>query len=177
MYRLGHKVDDEWVPHIHRAVFDVGERIVAGVPYGDPGVLGGLIESLTPPFHLLYVLHAPRGEAEPGRYQSPSLTLGQVRSFLADFAPYFSADGRFDLWAYSPADDATVIWDRHNLLYGYGPLQRLAFTLASMRYMRGKPEVPEPHEHYYRPEFDAAAHGVLAAFDWTVSPLQPEDDY
>jgi hypothetical protein len=176
MYRLGYKVDDEWVPHTHKAVFDVGDRIVAGVPYGDPTIFGALIESLTPPFHLLYVLHTPRGEAEPGRYQSPSLTLGQVRKFLDQFGAFFSADGRFDLWAYSPADDATLVWDRHNLLYGYGPLGRIAFTLASMRYMRGRPEVPAAHEHYYRAEFDHLARGVIDAFDWSHAPLQPEDE-
>ncbi|KER88635.1 hypothetical protein GW16_01065 [Xanthomonas arboricola pv. celebensis] len=176
MYRLGHLVNGEWAAHSHLPVFDVGQHVIAGAPGGDPVVFERLVECLEPPYYLLYVLHTPRGEALPGRYQSPALSLTQVKEFLARFAPFLSADARFDLWAYSPGDKATVVWDRHNQVFGYGPLERYSSTLRSMGFALGWPEVPAPHEHHYREEFDALAKHVLTAFDWSHSPLRPEDE-
>lgn len=176
MYRLGHLVNGEWTAHSHPPVFDAAERLTAGVPNGDPTVFQRLVECLEPPYYLLYLLHTARGEASPGRYQSPALTLAQVNEFLARFAPFLSADGRFDLWAHSPQDRATVVWDRHNRAFGYGPVDRYASALSSMGFIPGWPEVPAPHEHHYREEFDALANEVMAAFDWSYSPLRPEDE-
>lgn len=176
MYRLGHLVDGKWVAHSHQAVFAVGERIVAGVPGGDPSVFGHMVGCLQPPYSLLYVLHTPGGEARPGRYQSPPLTLAQVDDFLARFGPFLSGDARFDLWAHSRSDKATLVWDRHNQLFGYGPIDRLSSKLASLGFVPGDPQVPAPHEHHYREELDALAAEVLTAFDWVHSPLRPEDE-
>ena len=176
MYRLGHLVNGEWTAHSHPPVFQVGERLVAGVPGGDPVVFERLVECLEPPYLLLYVLHTPRGEAQPGRYQSPALSPAQVKWFLARFAPFLSADARFDLWARSPKENATVVWDRHNEVFGYGPLDRYSSTLSSMGFSAGRPEVPSPHEHHYRAEFDVLAKEILTAFDWSHSPLRPEDE-
>lgn len=131
---------------------------------------------MSPPYYLLYLLHTPRGEAEPGRYQSPPLSLDELKGFLARFAAFFRADARFDLWAHSPQDDATVVWDRHNLLFGYGPVNRFAEALLSLGFTHGVPQVPVPHEHHYRSEFDHLARDVVAAFDWSVSALSPEDE-
>jgi hypothetical protein len=142
MYRLGHFVNGEWTAHSHLPVFDVGERVVAGAPGGDPIVFQRLVECLEPPYYLLYVLHTPRGEALPGRYQSPPLPLAQVKEFLARFAPFLSADARYDLWAHSPGSNATVVWDRHNQVFGYGPLDRYDATLRSMGFSPGRSEVP-----------------------------------
>lgn len=122
MSKLSHLVDDEWVAHRHPPVFcepaedDPYRRVVATVPGSDPDVFLQLASCLTAPLYLLYVLHASRGEAQPGRYQSPSVTFSELSDFVAMFADYLSGDSRFDLWAYSPADDATVVWDRHNLI-------------------------------------------------------------
>ena len=176
MYRLGHFVSGEWVAHSHPPVFEAGERIVAGVPGGEPSVLEHLVECLEPPYHLLYVLHTPRGEAQPGRYQSPALSLAQVKDFLRRFAPFLSGDARFDLWAYSPSDQATLVWDRHNQLFGYGPVDKFSSKLLALGFTHGYPDIPAPHEHNYRSELDGLAKEVLAAFNWSHSPLLPEDE-
>ncbi len=176
MYRLGYLANGEWVAHSHPPVFDVAERLIAGVPHSDPNVFARFIECMEPPYYLLYVLHTPRGEGLPGRYQSPSLSLPEVKEFLARFAAFLSADARFDLWAHSPREEATVVWDRHDRLFGYGPLERYARMLESMGFCHGQPEIPDPHMHHYREEFDAVAKDVLTAFDWRHSPLQPEDE-
>jgi hypothetical protein len=176
MHRLGHLVNGEWVAHSFSPVFVTGERIVAGVPDGDPSILEHLIECLESPYHLLYILHTPRGEAQPGRYQSPALSLTHVKAFLSRFAPFLSGDARFDLWAHSPNEQATLVWDRHNQLFGYGPVDRLSSKLLSLGFTHGNPDIPAPHQHHYRAELDGLATEVLAAFNWSYSPLQPGDE-
>jgi hypothetical protein len=182
MHKMEHLVEGEWVAHSFKPVFqtpqdnDPIKRIVAGVPAGDPTIFSSLIECLTPPYYLLYVLHTPRGEAMPSRYQSPLLSLIQVKTFLNRFGAFLSADARYDLWTHSPKDNATLVWDRHNLLYGYGPLELFSSKLRSLGFSIGLPETPAPHQHHYRAEFDNMAKDLMAALDWSQSRLRPEDE-
>ena len=178
MYRLGYLLKGEWVAYSHPAIFESGDRIVVGVPGSDPAIFGRMVECLDPPYYLLYVLHTARGEGQPGRYQSPALSASQVKEFLAHFGPFLSADSRFDLWAHSPNDNGTVVWDRHDQLFAYGPLERFSAALRSLGFTAGSPTVPVPvqHTHHYRAEFDHLAKELLTTFDWSYSPLQPEDE-
>ena len=176
MYRLGHLVNGDWVAHSHAPVFASGDLIVAGVPDSDPAIFERMVECLEPLYFLLYVLHTSHGEAQLGRYQSPALSLSHVKEFLTKFSPFFSADARFDLWAHSPSDNATVVWDRHNQLFAYGPLERFSTALRSLGFTSGYPSVPVPHAHYYHEEFDDLAKDLIGAFNWSYSPLRPEDE-
>jgi hypothetical protein len=128
------------------------------------------------PLRLLYVLHTPRGEAAPGRYESPELSVDQARHFIRRFSDFLSADGRFDLWVHSAMDHATLVWDRHDQLFGYGPVDLFVSRLREMGFVAGRVEVPVPHEHQYRAEMDGHAADLLTAFDWRHSPLRPEDE-
>jgi hypothetical protein len=182
MYKLAHQSGEEWLPHSYAPIFSTEitsaqtQRLVAAVPGGDVSVLLKLIECLTPPFFVLYVLHTPRGEGNPGRYQSPSLDLGELRTFLSRFAPFFAGDARFDLWVHSPSTNGTIVWDRHNLIYGYGPLECFNQALHSLGFSEGAPTIPKPHMHHYRQELDAEATAILSAFSWQYSPLHSEDE-
>lgn len=182
MHKLSHQAGDVWVEQSHPATFKTesmsggSERLVAGAPAGDPATFQRLVESIEPPYFVLYVLHTPRGEGEAGRYQSPSLSLGEVQSFLARYSAFLAGDSRFDLWVHSPSENATVIWDRHNLIYAYGPTERFASTLRGLGFQEGAPNISFPHQHHYRSEFDSDAAGVLKAFEWRYSALQPEDE-
>ena len=149
---------------------------MAGVPGSDPEIFLRLTRCLEEPLFLLYVLHTCRGEAELGRYQSPELSFREVEGFVWEFKPFLSADGRFDLWAYSPGQGATVVWDRHNLLHAYGPLECFSAELGSMGFSPGEPEVPAPHTHHYRPQLDTLAKQLIERFSWLHSPLRPEDE-
>lgn len=128
------------------------------------------------PFRLLYVLHTPRCEAAPGRYESPEVSVEQVRHFFRRFSDFLAADGRFDLWVHSATDHATLVWDRHDQLFGYGPVDLFVSRLREMGFVTGRVEVPVPHEHHYREEMDVHAADLLTAFDWCYSPLRPEDE-
>jgi len=182
VYKLSHLDGRACVEHRHLPCYaspdpkaDVA-RLAAGVPDGDARVFERLVASLREPYFLLYVLHTPRGEGAPGRYQSPELTLAEVRAFLERFRSFFAGDARFDLWAHSPAEQATVVWERHDLVFAYGPLERFAVELRGLGFRPGTVAVPFPHKHHYRAECDAEAKAVLEAFEWSVSPLEPEDE-
>lgn len=182
MSKLFHRVDDQWVEHSHPPIFHLHEsgsgtpRVAATAPGGDPMVLRSLTDRLRPPFILLYVLLVPRGEGEPGRYESPEISRAQLHGFLDRFANYLQNDGRFDLWVHSPDDRATVVWDQHNLIWAYGPTEQFVATLRTLGFQNGSPTIDFEHMHHYRTTFDGDAKAVLEAFDWHRTSLQPEDE-
>jgi hypothetical protein len=154
-------------------------RLLIATSPSKPGLFREMARRLAEPFFILYVLHTPRGEGVPGRYQSPPLDSQQLDDFIATFTPYISGDARHDLWVHSVSDGRTLIWDRHDLIYAEGePLEDFTEVLEAMDFKSGA--VPRsdagPHIHYYRPELDEDAAAVLARFDWTRSGLRPEDE-
>ena len=168
-------------PWIHPRTYAVersGEssRIVAGCPGGDAQVFHRLASILVEPYLLLYVLHTARGDQDQGRYESERLRAPEFIAFIAKFGRYLGGDARFDLWAHAPEEDATIVWDRHDLIHAYGPLERFTLELELLGYVPGQVEVPVSHIHYYRAEFDADAEELLASRAWSWTPLLPEDE-
>lgn len=182
MQKLSIQRGDDWVEYSHPAVFalqalgDECVRLVAGVPGGDGSILRRMLACLEQPFYLLYVLHTPRGEGASGRYQSPALPEKSLTDFLERFSGLLGADARHDVWIYSPALNATLVWERHNLIYAYGSVACFESILRQMGFVHGKVGIDFPHAHHYRAEYDADAKEVLAYFDWSYSPLHPEDE-
>lgn len=181
MNKLDYQSDTEWKEHSFSKIYECSElsegtcRIVAGVPNGDTSFFKRLTLCLKPPYYLLYVLHTPRGEGDPGRYQSPGLSAVQLCEFIARFKSFLSADARFDIWAHSPSENATVVWERHNLIYAYGPLEKFSTELSSMGFSKGELNIPFPHQHHYQHEMDEDAKSLLAFCEWSYSPLRAED--
>lgn len=135
-----------------------------------------LISRLLGPFQLLYVLHTTRTGAGLGRYESPELSAEEVKVFLGSFGRFLTEDARHDFWIRSHGDDATIVLDRHNLIYAYGPLDALESVLRAIGATPdAPPPIPDPHVHHYHPEWDDAERGVLRALDWRVSPLRDSD--
>ena len=182
LHKLHHLVGDSWEPLSYPAVYrretmtDGNDRIVATVPRSDPAIFMALAEQIAEPYCFLYVLITPRGEGEPGRYESEPLDAGQVRDFLFRFGSFLQQDSRCSLWLHSFADGATVVWDHHDLIFGYGPLDRYVAALDFLGFQVGEPAIPFPHSHNYHVSLDAEATEILEAFDWLRKSLQPEDD-
>jgi hypothetical protein len=181
MHKLSHLVEAEWKEHSHSPLYELGvagetQRLVIGAPSGQPEPFERLALCLAPPYFLLYVLHTSRGEGELGRYQSSEISIEEFRSFMAEFGAYLSSDARFDLWLHSPSENATVVWDHHNQIFAYGPLDRFSTELRSLGFAEGTSAVPVPHQHNYRPECDAKATQLLSWFSWRRSSLRPEDE-
>src|SRR5262245_59096907 len=135
-----------------------------------------LVSALQPPFKVLYVLLMPRGGSQPGRYESPALEAGELAGLFRDFGDFWSEDSRHDIWVRSGPDRATVVWDRHGLIYAYGPLARFESVLAARGHTTLAPgEIPSPHVHYYHPQWDDAERTLLARLAWKYTPLTPAD--
>jgi len=139
-------------------------------------LLARLAERLEPPFLLLYVLVVPRGGGEPGRYQSDySFSLPQLQHFLSDYSEFLEKDARHNLWVRS--DEGLLVYDRHNVIYAYGPLERFVAVLESAGLTESNEvRFPSPHAHHYDPKFDADEKRILHNEDWTISPLRPGDE-
>ncbi len=180
--KLFHRPGSRWVEHTHLPTFAIestsakANRLVAGLPAREAcTILAALVDLVEPPYFLLYVLHTPRGEGEPGRYMSPLIDRDSVKTFLRRFKAFLTADSRFDLWIHSRSDDTTLVWDRHNVLFAYGDLEQFSTALRARGFGCGRPSLDFEHVHHYRAKFDTAAAELLETFDWGFSPLKPED--
>jgi len=181
MHKLSYQTEEGWVAFVAPARYRVepgqgAGRVRGHLHAGDPADFEGLLACLSGPVMLLYVLHTPRGEAAPGRYQSPELDAGAVRAFVRKFGDFLRSDARFDIWAHSPADGATVVWDRHDDIYLYGATERFVAALQGMGYQEGALARAGAHKHHYRQECDVMARALIGEFDWVYSPLRDEDE-
>jgi hypothetical protein len=127
---------------------------------------------------LLYVLVVPRGNAESGRYQSPEPQTGTaVRSFLTEFSKFFESDGRHNLWIASKSGSEMLIYDRHNVIYAYGPLTAWTQALAADGFNE-VPDVrfPSPHSHHYHQRLDLEQDRLITYYDWHRTPSKESDE-
>lgn len=181
MFKLSHQVEEEFIEHSHARLIqrermsEGSERLVVGVPSGNCTAFSKLIACLAEQFFLLYVLHTSRGEGKQGRYQSPEISKAEVNSFLKTYSGLLSQDARQDIWIRSQSSNGTLVWDRHNVIYAYGPISEYESALFDIGYSKADVVVPVPHCHHYREEFDSDAKSVLSAFEWKYTPLRPED--
>jgi hypothetical protein len=68
------------------------------------------------------------------------------------------------------------VLDRHNLIYGYGPLNDFERVLQSLGVRQGEsPLVPDPHLHHYHQVWDGAEREIVRRFDWHIKPLRTAD--
>ena len=154
-------------------------RLKIGLRGGQATVLRVLGAAMKPPYRLLYVLHTSRTDAPLGRYESPDLDGPDIEAFLERFGTFIAEDSRHDVWMYSLDDGGPIIVDRHNMVYAYGPLERIAEILRRGGVAEvaawAAPKVPYPHAHHYHPAFDSLETELLAMFDWLRHPLRDTD--
>lgn len=122
------------------------------------------------------MLIVPRTGRPAGRYQSPGLDLGDLAAFLATFRDFLEHDGRHNLWIGCQASRAQLVYDRHNVVYAYGPLPRFEAYLRSHEYRPASLTLPEPHVHHYWEDFDLVEERLFNYLAWTHHPLQPSHD-
>lgn len=153
-----------------------GERLRIGLRDHHAAVLRQLAAVRPPPYKVLYVLHTSRTGAVLGRYESDALDGPGLERVLAEFGAFFAGDARHDVWLHSAAG-GTLVLDRYNLLYAYGPLGAYERVLRAGGVLPGRaPEVPRPHALHYHPEWDAAERAALGAFGWRITGLRPTDE-
>jgi hypothetical protein len=159
-----------------REIIPGRDRLVVGVSHDQHRCVLDLASVLVGQCQILYVLHTTRTGAQLGRYESPELSLEQLREFLQEFGKFLSEDSRHDMWLHSYDDDATIVLDRHNLIYTYGPLESFEQVLVNSGLRNAAvPRIPNPHVHNYHAEWDAYEKAILERWPWNVSPLREED--
>jgi hypothetical protein len=152
-------------------------RLKIGASASGIDLLMRLSDTLEAPFFCLYVLVVSRSETAVGRYQSPWIaSRAELLDFLLDYKALLETDGRHHLWISSPDMGATLVYDRHNVLYAYGPLEKIAASLDEMGYRAENFELPFPHAHYFHSENDAKVEELLQYWDWQHFPLQEVDE-
>jgi hypothetical protein len=155
-----------------------GTRLVIAPAQGQTGILAALLKDMPGAFWVLYVLVISRGRGEPGRYQSPEAqTESAVGKFLYEFSDFLENDARHNLWIASESGPEMLIYDRHNVIYAYGPSASWKLALAA----KGFSEVsairfPSPHSHHYHQSLDSEEDRLLGYWDWHRTPLKSSDE-
>lgn len=152
------------------------DRLRIGAEDGHISWLFRLAVPLSPPFFLLYVLHTSRCGNELGRYQSPEIQFSEVDAFMTEFCEFLTDDGRHDLWLRSMGSEATLVWDRHDLIYAYGPLEEFRTVLNEGLQEAEVGSPPIPHVHLYHAAYDDSERKILTYFQWSRSPLLEDDE-
>lgn len=167
---------DVWV----RETTDRLDRLAIAPRTGYVELLDKLAFALQEPFWLLYVLVVPRGGSEQGRYQSEdSFTFVQLKQFLTEYSSFLEKDGRHNLWIRPVSGEGLLVYDRHNIIYAYGPLDRFIPVLQSAGLTESRDQFlhyESPHVHCYHPEFDRDEEQMLSRHRWAISPLRPGDE-
>jgi hypothetical protein len=155
-----------------------GSRLVIAPSQGQIKLLAALLGAMSGPFWVLYVLIIPRARGEQGRYQSPEpQAASAVETLLNEFSEFLEGDGRHNLWIASESGSEVLVYDRHNVIYAYGPLASWRLLLATNEFDE-VPEVlfPSPHSHHYHPGLDSEENRLLAYWDWHRTPLRESDE-
>lgn len=153
----------------------IGSESLIAASHNGSRLLRDLSQVLSEPFFLLYVLVIPRGGSLEGRYQSDELSRAEVDMMFERFGRFWDGDGRHSIWLRSHTDDATLVYDRHNLIYAYGPLERFESVLMGLGYST-TPQLSFAfvHQHAYHEEFDALERDLTTRFADRRSDLHRE---
>ena len=100
-----------------------------------------------------------------------------MEQFVREFAPYLEGDGRHHFWITSLPEHSTLVYDQHNVIFAYGPIDRFRRLLESRGFTRGEVRFPVPHMHCYNAPMDAEEERILAWWEWKHFPLQADDEY
>jgi hypothetical protein len=154
------------------------DRLVIAPASGHVHLLKALFSVLQGPFWILYVLLVSRKDNLPGRYQCPGpVSREECESFLVQYREYFEGDGRHHIWVGAEYGAGLLIYDHHNVIYAYGPLEEFKVVLrASGLTQTDHVRFPVPHTHHYHSHFDEQEERILKHWEWRRSELQSGDD-
>ena len=172
---------EQWLPHDHGKVYAYEKtasapRLCIAASFNGAQLLRDLTQPLAEPFLLLYVLVVPRGGGEFGRYQSGPLSRDELDLLFQQFGRFWESDGRHNVWVRS-FDEGMLIYDRHNIIYAYGPLDRFESRLVDHGYtLTPSLSLDFAHQHSYHQEFDDLERDLTARFADRRSDLREGDE-
>jgi hypothetical protein len=97
MLKISERQGNKWIDSDSPAAFtrerltSSSGRLKINLPRSATSTFHRLVETMIAPFSVLYILHKPRGEGEPGRYQSQEISGEQLDSFLRRFELFWQA--------------------------------------------------------------------------------------
>lgn len=176
-------ISDQWVQHRYLKVFSrektaQSDRLKIAASEDGVRTMLQLAESLGEPFTSLYVLIVPRGGSAEGRYQSPWMNRSELSTLLIRLSNFLEQDGRHHLWLFSDRDKATLVYDQHNVIFAYGPIETYINILKQAGYSEtDKLPFPAPHAHQYHASFDEEERQLTQDPKWKHSPLRFGDQW
>ena len=182
VHKLGSLVGTEFLPYRYSNVWAMEkttgpDRLVIAPASEQVEIMVELGKGVPEPFGILYVLVISRLDNELGRYQNPYPSgRGEMEAFLRRFKEYFENDGRHHIWITSVPASSTFVYDRHNVIYAYGPLEQSKKILVDRGLKEGVVRFPSPHSHNYNSQFDDQEREVLQYWEWRRTPLEDSDD-
>jgi hypothetical protein len=178
-FSLGAEAPEPYdAPHVFERIRTKGVERLIIAPRGDHiDLMMDLGRVLPEPFGILYVLVVSRSDRPPARYQSASpSSRDEMETFLSEFREFFEGDGRHHLWVTSLESNATLVYDRHELIYAYGPLDAFEQVLRSRGLGAGHVPPPQTHQHSYNAKYDKEEDRIMKYWSWIPFPLQPSDE-
>ena len=152
------------------------KRLCIAASHNGSELVRQLSGALSEPFSALYILVVGRGTSKEGRYQSPQMSRQETDTFFGDHATFFDEDGRHHVWLFSYSNKATLAYDRHNVIYAYGPIDEYQKILGRIGYQQvDSIKIPSPHGHQYHAEFDENERKIASSAHWIYSPLRDVD--
>ncbi|MBK1884501.1 hypothetical protein JIN85_18945 [Luteolibacter pohnpeiensis] len=177
------QVGDEWIVHRYPKVFvrektSGADRLKIEASQEGTQTMLLLASVLGAPFAALYVLLVPRGGSAEGRYQSPWMSRSELSDLFERFASYWDQDARHHIWLFSDPDRATLVYDQHNVIFAYGPIEDYIRVLETSGYSEAQAlAFPAPHTHRYHVAFDQEERDLVSLPGWTKSPLRKGDKW
>ena len=160
-----------------REDYDSWSRITVGPSDNHIEVLLRLSEVIPPPYWILWVLIIPASDHKPGRYESSMpVDIHELSRLLRKYRLFFEGDGRHHLWILGTEQRERIIYDNHNLLYAYGPLDDFARVLTKLDFSKSLVSIPTPHSHQYDPKNAGVEDMLFSEREWKWSPLIEEHD-
>ncbi|RDC65470.1 hypothetical protein [Adhaeribacter pallidiroseus] len=154
------------------------ERLKIGASKNQIGLLLDFLDCLNPPYFILYVLVVSRLKNEHGRYQSPLLeTKQEVIDFLLDFKEFLETDARHHFWIGTANNNGTLIFDQHDVIYAYGPINAFKQILEKLDFKEEEFLFPAPHCHHFHDSNDVFEKEILNYWEWSLFPLTDNDEY
>ena len=181
--KLGSYINNAESAHVYENIYDIityGNgtkclRITASGSLSDLMVkLGALVRGN---WYVLYTLLTSHSGNRPGRYQGIEIeNFEGIVALFDKYKNYFDGDGRHNIWLGSTVNNDLLVYDKHNVIYAYGPIDAFVGRIRSYGYCEGVIKIPSPHTHHYPSENVRFEMSIMNEWDWKWYDLAENDD-
>lgn len=100
----------------------------------------------------------------------------ELEDFVLTFSDLLEGDGRHHFWIGAVDNSGLLVYDNHNVIYAYGPLEKFQEILLESAFSSaGAVTFPDPHIHRYNAPLDQRVDELMSYWPWKKFPLQEND--